>query len=117
MWFVISSLSKLTFVREMLVVTLLSVRCEMWRRVKSSYNPRTPPSPTHPAPWEKADRLAQFFAARTSPLLLPNIRRKQTDLEDARAAIIATACAEEADTDAPFSSGKLDAAVCYRPDT
>ena len=85
---------------------------EMCCRVRAIYSPCPPPLPTYPASHEEADRLAQLFAARTSPSILPAAtRRRWSDLASVPAAILANACAEETATDAPFAMRKLDAAL------
>ncbi|KAG0723006.1 hypothetical protein GWK47_005777 [Chionoecetes opilio] len=90
----------------------------MWRRVRAICSSGPPPLPTHPAPAEEAERLAELFAARTSPATLPSeTRHMQQLLADSRTATIHAACAEEAESDAPFTTDELTAALHNRPDT
>ena len=89
---------------------------EMWCRVRAIYSPRSSPLPTHSVPHEEADRLAQLSAARTSPSILPTAtQRRQSDLANVRAAIVADACAEETATNAPFAMRELNAVLLHRP--
>ena len=86
--------------------------------MRAIYSPRPPLLSMHPAPRKEADRLAQLFAARISPSILPAAtRRRQSDLASVGAAIVANACAEETTTNAPFAMKELDAALLHRPDT
>lgn len=82
------------------------------------YRPRPPPPPLHRDPQAKAERLAELFASRSSPIHLPPaVRHTQTHLAPARRLTIDTACNHDAVTDTPFIMSELEAVLHSRPDT
>ena len=91
---------------------------DMWRTVKSIYHGRPPALPHHPHPQAEAENLANNFAVRTSPALLPvRTRDLQERLSGDRHERVTLACGEDAATDAPFTLGELDNAFPRKQDT
>jgi len=91
---------------------------EMWKKIRTIYNPRPTPPPTHPDPLGEAERLAAHFATRTSPTLLPAaVQARQRELTEVREQVVRTACSQATDTDLPFTSDELEAALRRKADT
>ena len=81
---------------------------QLWQWLKRVSGKRTPKQPTHPQPKQEAERLAESFAIRSaSNQLPPSTIEMQNNLSHQRWNTIHQACAQQDDTDAPFTLQEL----------